>query len=59
VRDPAFTTVSADAVTMDDIAQAIGEKRSAWNSFTAMQTELEGHVAARAFAPPRTPRLSQ
>jgi hypothetical protein len=47
VRDPAFTTVSADAVTMDDIAQAIGEAIG-MESFTAMQTELEGHVAARA-----------
>jgi hypothetical protein len=46
-RDPAFTSLSADAVTGDDIAQAIREAIG-MDSFRAMQTELEGHVAARA-----------
>lgn len=46
-RDPAFTSLPAEAVTGDDIAQAIREAIG-MESFTAMQTELEGHIAARA-----------
>jgi hypothetical protein len=46
-RDPAFTSLPAEAVTSDDIAQAIREAIG-MESFTAMQTELEGRIATRA-----------
>lgn len=46
-RDPAFTSLPAEAVTGDDITQAIREAIGL-ESFTAMQTELEGRIATRA-----------
>lgn len=46
-RDPAFTSLPAEAVTADDIAEAI-RVAIEMDSFTAMQTELEGQIAARA-----------